>query len=312
MRRLERMFGGHGKKLMVGAAAVGFALALAGGALAVFPADSVTHFTGCLNTNGSPGGTFTNVAVGETPGKPCGSGQVIAHLSGGDITSVTAGNGLIGGSQSGAAALSLAAGQSLPQTCTNGQVSKWNGTGWSCADDNNTTYDNGTGLALSGTTFSVASGYQLPQTCATSQIIKWDGTAWACASETPQLPHAWTFHNSGAQGIIGSQENDVASLSLPAGSYALMGSEAIYDPDHNAITGCILYGGANHTNALADQVAATESLGLSATNSNASLTLVGAVTLSTPTTVTIDCGTTDAGVQTQDSTLTATQVNGIN
>jgi hypothetical protein len=42
--------------------------------------------------------------------------------------------------------------------CTAGQVWKFNGTGWTCADDNDTTYSAGAGLNLSGTTFSLADG----------------------------------------------------------------------------------------------------------------------------------------------------------
>ncbi|RMG01355.1 MAG: hypothetical protein D6726_09650, partial [Nitrospirae bacterium] len=42
-------------------------------------------------------------------------------------------------------------------SCTNGQVAKWNGSAWECANDtdNDTTYSAGSGLNLTGTTFSV-------------------------------------------------------------------------------------------------------------------------------------------------------------
>jgi hypothetical protein len=51
-----------------------------------------------LNTKTSPGGTFVNVAQGDSPSKACGSGQVLVHLSGGDITNVATptGSGLSG------------------------------------------------------------------------------------------------------------------------------------------------------------------------------------------------------------------------
>jgi hypothetical protein len=45
--------------------------------------------------------------------------------------------------------------QELPATCAEGQVIKLVGGAWSCAADEDTTYDAGTGLGLDGTTFSV-------------------------------------------------------------------------------------------------------------------------------------------------------------
>jgi hypothetical protein len=163
----------------------------AGIAYAVFPADSVDSYTGCLNMGGANGGTFVNVAVGDSPLKACGSNQKVVHLSGGDITSVNAGAGLSGGGTNGAVTLSLAAGQSLPQTCSNNQVPKWNGSGWSCGSDNDTTYSNGTGLDLSGTTFSVNPSYRLPQNCGSGQVAKSNGSNnWSCQNDenTPLRP----------------------------------------------------------------------------------------------------------------------------
>jgi len=57
----------------------------------------------------------------------------------GDITAVNAGTGLSGGGTSGAVTLSLASAFQLPQTCSNNQVPKWNGSTWICAADDNTT-----------------------------------------------------------------------------------------------------------------------------------------------------------------------------
>jgi hypothetical protein len=49
-------------------------------------------------------------------------------------------------------------GLSLLTTCSTNQTLKWNGSAWACANDidTNTTYDAGSGLVLSGTTFSVS------------------------------------------------------------------------------------------------------------------------------------------------------------
>ncbi len=58
--------------------------------------------------------------------------------SGGDITAVNAGTGLSGGAVSGDASLEIATAYRLPQSCTNGQIAKWNAVTlvWECGDDN--------------------------------------------------------------------------------------------------------------------------------------------------------------------------------
>jgi len=53
----------------------------------------------------------------------------------GDITAVTAGPGLTGGGTSGDVTLGVAGPYQLPQTCSSGQVPKWNGATWACAAD---------------------------------------------------------------------------------------------------------------------------------------------------------------------------------
>ena len=145
-----------------------------GGAFAAYPENSVTQYTGCLNTGGAAGGSLSGVAVGDSPAKACGPNQIVAHLSGGDITAVRTppGSGLSGGTENGAATLSLASGFSLPQSCSDAQIPVWSGTNtaWACGSDNNTTYSNGTGLDLSsGNAFSVSPPYRLPQNCASGQ-----------------------------------------------------------------------------------------------------------------------------------------------
>jgi hypothetical protein len=51
-------------------------------------------YTGCLNSG--PGAIY-NMRPGDTPKAPCKDGDVVIHVSGGDITSVNAGPGLNGG-----------------------------------------------------------------------------------------------------------------------------------------------------------------------------------------------------------------------
>lgn len=146
--------------------------------------DVVASYTGCLSTNS---GTVTQVAVGNVPLRPCKPDQTEVHVSGGDITAVTAGDGLTGGASNGAAPLALAPTYQLPQTCTNAQVPKWDGSAWSCAaDDAGQQYTAGTGLELNGTEFSLDRDYRLPQGCEAGQAAGFGPTAtslgdWQCS-----------------------------------------------------------------------------------------------------------------------------------
>ncbi|RME10611.1 MAG: hypothetical protein D6802_08900, partial [Ardenticatenia bacterium] len=68
-------------------------------------------------------------------------------------------------------------------SCSDGQVAKWNGSAWTCADDNGTAYTAGTGLVLSNGVFSLGTSYRLPQGCANGQIPEWDGSQWVCGND---------------------------------------------------------------------------------------------------------------------------------
>jgi hypothetical protein len=116
-------------------------------ALAGHETSNVADYTGCLKN----GGNIANVAVGTAPRSPCSPGDTQLHFSGGDITDVAtpSGGGLQGGAGNGAASLGLQQSYKLPQTCSNGAVTKWNGSAWACGSDDNTTY-NGTNFATSG------------------------------------------------------------------------------------------------------------------------------------------------------------------
>jgi hypothetical protein len=144
---------------------------------------------------------------------------------GGTVTSVGAGIGINGGPVTTSGTLSIAPSFRLPQTCSNGQFTRFNNTLsiWECVTPTVVT-SVATGPGLTGGpitatgTVGLAITQLLPTTaCATNQIIKWNGTAWACASETA-VSTAWTQGGNafGVPGVIGT--TDTQDFKIVAGS----------------------------------------------------------------------------------------------
>jgi hypothetical protein len=98
--------------------------------LANFPQNGVRLFTGCLSSSH----LITKVAQGGSPSSPCAAGETTVKISGGDITSVTAGTGL-----------NISGGDVTGTTVTDGAVTLTNAThlvagpGVSCANGSDCT-----------------------------------------------------------------------------------------------------------------------------------------------------------------------------
>jgi len=217
--------------LIVGAVV---ALVLGGGAAAYatvvgYPTHTVTVMTGCLTTSGTGAGSIVNVAASaSSPSKACGSNQKLVHISGGTITRVTAGTGLmkngLGGPgyvDSGFATLGLKPGFALPQTCSVGQVPKWDvdahNSDWVCGADQNTTYD-GTNFATSGQdcpSNGFAHGIDTSGNlkCGTPDNTTYDGTNFATSGQDcPSFQFATGIDTSGNLKCAPSDNRGVVNI----------------------------------------------------------------------------------------------------
>lgn len=141
----------------------------------------------------------------------------------------------------------IVAARRLPSGCPTGQIAKWNGSAWACAEDANsggtvTSVGSGTGLSggpiTSAGTLSLAGSYQLPQGCANGEVPKSNGSGgWSCVSGSASGAAggalAGTYPNPTLNVTGGPCPNGQALTNVSAGA-ALTCKPAIYsDANHN-------------------------------------------------------------------------------
>ena len=304
--------GTRGRLLAV--AAVTLAAVAAGGtALAGHVGTGVKSYTGCLATGG---GTLSLIREGNAPQRSCPSGSVEAHFSGGDITSILAGTGvLVESGSNGEATVAVDPKYALRQDCSNGQIVKWFGS-WQCAKDEDTTYTNGVGLELSGTEFRIAPDYRVKngQSCASGQFANAIGSTGSLDCAAPPPPptnQAYAKYLATAPVFKGSFQT-AASLSLPAGKYVLNATATAHDDDDNETTvSCSLKQGATTLGAsdfTADDVVDAGSPDITA---RGSIAITAAATLGSAETIVLSCASTRGNDSLSDVAMTAVQVDGI-
>lgn len=303
--------------------AIGAALISSGTAVGGHLASSVKSYTGCLTV---AGGTLTLVKEGTSPQRPCPSGTVPAHFSAGDITAITAGTGLTGGAENGAATIALGSTYRLPQGCIAGQIAAWSGSGWSCADDSNTTYTAGTGIDITGTQIAVEPGFRLPvgastgdsiartstgtwvpeqyaragETCASGQFVTGTSSIGGVSCAAPPaatLPHAYVAN--GGSFILGGTAT-VLTLQVPAGTYLVRASVALtnMDEDTRSFASCSIPGYTSGSVAVGWGLSSGMSLSMASTSSGGTISLT--------------CTEDVADVNIENSTLEAIRVSAVN
>jgi hypothetical protein len=198
--------------------AVGVVAVLSGTVAAGHLTEAVKSYTGCL---ASKDGVIIRIKEGEAPSSPCSGGMVEVHFSGGDITRISVTGALTGGGDNGEVTIGLKPEFTLPSACDAGEIAEWSGSAWVCGVDDDTTYLEGTGLDLTGTTFSIEPTYRVKTTpdCPSGQFSTGftDAGTITCAAPAAALPDAWFRHASGdaPQG----HDNEITSLFLLAGNY---------------------------------------------------------------------------------------------
>jgi hypothetical protein len=246
-----------------------------GTAVAVFPDDNVTTYTGCLNS----GGNIINVKAGDSPLQPCSSPRSVVKLSGGDITKVQVTGALTGGGDNGTVTIGLDPKATVPSSCADGQLVRWDGTSkaWVCRDK----YGESTGIDLGSDdkSFSVEESYRLPQNCESGEAairnpaVGGNAATWTCGqfananqncasgqfakgvtatgtlscsapSASSNAPPAFEAKNE-ARIVEDEDQHEVVRLQLPAGRYAVNSTGDVSQadlPNHDIFGTCLLTG----------------------------------------------------------------------
>jgi hypothetical protein len=173
------------------------ALVVAGGVAFGAPT-APQHYAGCLSASS---GTFYNIASGTKPTAACATGDKKIALGDGDVTSVTAGSGLTGGTAAGPSTLSIDPSYLAANAVTG--------------------ITPGAGLTANGSvgnlTLGLGNGYVLPQGCSGGQIVQHTSgplqkNAWQCAAPPkPTQAVDWGGMASGTQKTL-----DFGDLTLTA------------------------------------------------------------------------------------------------
>lgn len=241
------------RKLLVAVLGGAVVAATATTAFAGHQTSGVLSYTGCLSATE---GVMIKIKQGDAPKSPCTGGQVQAHFSGGDLTKISVGNGLLLplGGDNGEVRIELAAGQTLPSGCTGGQVIEWNGSAWVCAADNDTTYAQGTGLDLSlSNVFSIEPAFRVRNDtdCGAGQFATGFNDAGQIACSAPATASGIEVWRSTADVTILPKDEgvDLIMMPLPAGTFlvtavASVGDRVGSEGDENAHVQCLFRNGA--------------------------------------------------------------------
>ena len=270
---------------------------VAGTAIAGHVGGESKSFTGCLRTKA---GTLAQLKRGDAPLSRCGKGKVVVHLSGGDLTTLTAaaGGGLVGGGTNGAVSLSLR------RDCQQGQIVKWKDGAWGCASDSDSTATAGTGLEATGNAFSIQPAYRVRNApdCASGQFAVGFDAEGAIQCATPPSPAATVFASfqAGVVAIPGDNtERQVVALTVPAGTYAITAVGQVTGPLVDFRIACRL---------LAAGSSVTESFGHGHSYAHGSVAMFVLRTFAGTTALSVTCNTDKQGVSTRELGVQAIRV----
>jgi hypothetical protein len=143
----------------------------------------------------------------------------------GTVANVAAGTGLAGGPVTTSGTLAIAPAFALPQSCANGQYTRYNGASsvWECVTPavvtNVATGPGLTGGPITSTgTVGLASTQLLPTiACSNNQIPKWSGSAWLCASATTGGSAGTVTNIATGTGLTGGPITGAGTIGLTPG-----------------------------------------------------------------------------------------------